>query len=63
MKYIKEKNVRQLIAKHGKRVSKSFMLTLEIAVEKTIIASCNQHNGGKKTLDGTVFTFSRIGLK
>lgn len=63
MRYITVANIRKLAASQGKRVGKSFLLGLEIAVEQTVRSACKIHNGGKKTLDDSLISFSKHGLK
>lgn len=42
---------------HGKRVSREFLEAMDRLVERKIRQACEQHNGGKKTLDASVAAY------
>jgi hypothetical protein len=52
--YIKPSTIKKLAKSHGKRVSKDFIEALDRYLEKKIVVACQEHNGGKKTLDSAL---------
>jgi hypothetical protein len=42
---------------HGKRVSKDFLEALDRLMERKIREACQEHNGGKKTLDASLAAY------
>lgn len=59
MTYINVSNVKKLAKKAGKRVSKGYLLQLDIWIEQKIQSSCRLHNGGKATLTADLLGFSK----
>jgi hypothetical protein len=56
--YIRPAAIRALIRQAaGKRVSKEFLIALDRFVELKVKASAAEHNGGKKTVDGSVAAY------
>lgn len=52
--YIKTANVKKLANMHGKRAGKDFIQALDRLVERKVLESLKEHNGGKKTLDASL---------
>jgi hypothetical protein len=50
-KYIKTSAIKKLAKGKGKRVSTEFLLSLDEYINQKIGNACEEHNGGKKTLD------------
>ena len=50
-KYIKASAIKKLAKVKGKRVSTEFLLSLDEYINQKIANACEEHNGGKKTLD------------
>ena len=50
-KYIKASAIKKLAKQKGKRVSSEFLLSLDEYINTKIATACEEHNGGKKTLD------------
>lgn len=50
-KYIKASAIKKLAKEKGKRVSTEFLLSLDEYINGKIATACDEHNGGKKTLD------------
>lgn len=50
-KYIKASAIKKLVKAKGKRVSTEFLLSLDEYINNKIASACEEHNGGKKTLD------------
>jgi hypothetical protein len=50
-KYIKASAIKKLAKAKGKRVSSEFLLSLDEYINAKIATACEEHNGGKKTLD------------
>jgi hypothetical protein len=50
-KYIKASAIKKLAKEKGKRVSAEFLLSLDEYINHKIATACDEHNGGKKTLD------------
>lgn len=51
---IKQHLVRKLVKENGKRIAQDVLDSMEDALKRRIVAACNVHNGGKKTIDLTV---------
>jgi histone H3/H4 len=57
--YIRPAAVRALIRQAaGKRVSKDFLEALDRFVEAKVRQAAGEHNGGKKTVDGSVAAYT-----
>lgn len=52
--YIKAKNIRDKAKGFNKRVSKEFLESLDRYVHDKLLDCLEEHNGGKKTLDGSL---------
>jgi hypothetical protein len=52
--FIKASAVRQFVNANGRLVSPQFLRLVDAHVRRKLAAACGVHNGGKKTLDGTV---------
>jgi hypothetical protein len=53
--YVRSAAVKALIAKtYGKRTGKDFLEALDRFVEAKVKAAAAEHNGGKRTVDGSV---------
>lgn len=63
MSLLNVKQIKKLAKENNKRVGKDFLHALECDVNNHIIRACKTHNGGKKTLDGTLAAFLKIGLE
>lgn len=50
-KYIKASTIKKFAKERGKRVSAEFLLSLDEYINNKMSAACEEHNGGKKTLD------------
>lgn len=50
-KYIKASAIKKLAKQKDKRVSAEFLLSLDSYIQNKISTACDEHNGGKKTLD------------
>jgi len=50
-KYIKASAIKKLAKARGKRVSTEFLLSLDEYINNKMNTACDEHNGGKKTLD------------
>lgn len=50
-KYIKASAIKKFAKERGKRVSAEFMLSLDEYINNKLSTACDEHNGGKKTLD------------
>lgn len=50
-KYIKASAIKKLAKDKGKRVSLEFLLSLDEYINQKMSTACEEHNGGKKTLD------------
>lgn len=50
-KYIKTSAIKKLAKERGKRVSTEFLLSLDEYIANKMSTACEEHNGGKKTLD------------
>lgn len=61
--YIRPSIVRRLVKSNGKRVSKAFLYALDAFIERKVIAACNEHNGGRKTLDASIAAYCITGGK
>lgn len=59
MRYINISNVRKLAKQNGRRVSKGYLLQLDVWIELKIQSSCRLHNGGKTTLSADLLGFSK----
>lgn len=59
--YLKATIIRGLAKSHGKRVSRAFLHALDQYVEAKIIAACQTHNGGLKTLDAGLAHYLFVG--
>jgi hypothetical protein len=56
--FIRSAAVKALIAKtYGKRTGKDFLEALDRFVEAKVKAAAAEHNGGKKTVDGSVAAY------
>jgi hypothetical protein len=61
--YIRPSIVRRLVKANGKRLSQAFLYALDSYIERKVIAACNEHNGGRKTLDASVAAYVITGSK
>lgn len=59
MRYINATNVKKLAKLSGRRVSKGYLLQLDIWIEAKVQSSCRLHNGGKATLTAELLGFSK----
>ena len=59
MQYLNASNIRKLAKTKGKRVSKGYLLALDVWIETKIESSCRLHNGGKATLVAELLGFSK----
>lgn len=59
--YLKATIIRGLAKSHGKRVSRAFLNALDQYVEAKVIAACQTHNGGLKTLDAGLAHYLFVG--
>lgn len=50
-KYIKASTIKKFAKEKGKRVSTEFLLSLDEYIKNKLSTACDEHNGGKKTLD------------
>lgn len=50
-KYIKASSIKKFAKEKGKRVSAEFLLSLDEYIQNKMNHACEEHNGGKKTLD------------
>lgn len=50
-KYIKASTIKKFAKERGKRVSTEFLLSLDEYIANKMSTACDEHNGGKKTLD------------
>ena len=50
-KYIKAAAIKKFAKERGKRVSAEFLLSLDEYINNKMATACDEHNGGKKTLD------------
>jgi hypothetical protein len=57
-RYIKASLVRKVVKEHGKRVSKGYLTALDRHVYEKILKAVAVHNGGKKTLDTAVASYT-----
>ena len=55
--YIKAKNIRDKASGFNKRVSKDFLEALDRYVHDKLLDCIEEHNGGKKTLDGALASY------
>lgn len=60
--YLRPSLVRRLAKANGKRVSKNFLYALDSFIERKILAACDEHNGGRKTLDAAVCAYVITGI-
>jgi hypothetical protein len=51
IKYIKASAIKKFAKTRGKRVSADFLLSLDEYINSKLAIACDEHNGGKKTLD------------
>lgn len=61
--YIRTSIVRRLAKANGKRVSKAFLYAVDAYIERKIIAACNEHNGGRKTLTADIAAYCITGIR
>lgn len=59
MHYLNVSNIKKLAKSKGKRVSKAYLLQLDIWIEAKVESSCRLHNGGKATLTQDLLGFSK----
>lgn len=55
--YIKANNIKGKASGHGKRVSKDFLEAFDRYVHDKLLDCLEEHNGGKKTLDGALASY------
>lgn len=53
---IRESHIKRLAHEHQRRVSPGFIAALNEHVHYVLNKSCNQHNGGRVTLDRELLT-------
>jgi hypothetical protein len=53
--------IRSLVRSRGKRVSREFLSALDDYLEKKIHLACDEHNGGRKTLDAALAHYLLVG--
>jgi hypothetical protein len=58
--YIKASKVRAFCNEKGKRVTPQFLRLVDEHLRQKLTAACSVHNGGRRTLDGTVAGFVGI---
>jgi hypothetical protein len=63
MQYINVSNIKKLAKAKGRRVSKAYLLQLDIWIEQKVESSCRLHNGGKATLTADLLGFSKMNKK
>lgn len=57
-RFLKASTVRKHVRLvYGKRMSKEFLLALDLFIERKLQQACHQHNGGKKTLDASLAAY------
>lgn len=54
-------SIRSLVRSRGKRVSREFLSALDDYIEKKVLLACDEHNGGRKTLDSALAHYLLIG--
>lgn len=55
--YIKARNIRDKAKGFNKRVSKDFLEAFDRYVHDKLLDCLEEHNGGKKTLDGSLASY------
>jgi hypothetical protein len=60
-KYLKPAAVKAFIKSHGKRTSHEYLAALDRYLEYKLKQAVELHNGGKKTVDGAVGSYT-LGL-
>lgn len=58
-RYVRASGVRRLVKEQGKRSGAGFLNALDKHIYETVCRACKVHNGSKKTLDATVFNFTK----
>ena len=58
-RYVRASGVRRLVKELGKRCGADFLNMVDRHVYATVCRACAVHNGSKKTLDSTVFNFTK----
>lgn len=53
-RYLNVSNIRKRATQNKRRISKSYIASLDSQVEELIDRACAVHNGGKKTLDACI---------
>lgn len=59
-RYVVVSNVKKLAKENGRRVGKDFIGMLDRKIEQVIRKACDQHNGGKVTLDSSLAEYVGI---
>ena len=57
--YIRASGVRQLVKEGGKRCGHIFLASLDKYLHDKILRCLEVHNGGKKTLDGSLVNLTK----